>query len=166
MSVLRVGCEWRQIWKVEVIIAANVVANLIGAMKMSSRKSIPRAVRLMVYEKCNHRCAYCGCKLEYKDMQVDHIESVYKHDFEKYRYGNGKITEEKLNSIKNYMPACRACNFYKSTFSLEEFRENLSTTLYENLRKNFNYKLLQKYGLIREEIKPVEFYFERMEKEE
>ena len=126
---------------------------------MSSRKKISPKVRQMVYEKCNHRCAYCGCELDYKDMQVDHIESVYKHDFEKYRFGNAKLTEEELNSIENYMPACRACNFYKSTFSLEKFRENLTTKLYENLRKNFNYKLMCKYGIIKEDIKPIEFDF-------
>lgn len=133
---------------------------------MSSRKSIPKSVRLLVYKKCNCRCAYCGCNLEYKDMQVDHVEPVYKHDYEKHRsYSKSKtLTDEELNSIDNYMPACRACNFYKGTYSLETFRKNLSTMLYENLRKNFNYKLLCKYGLIREEIKPVEFYFERMEK--
>ena len=129
---------------------------------MSSRKKISSKVRQMVYEKCNHRCAYCGCELDYKDMQVDHIESVYKHDFEKYRFGTGKLTEEELNSIENYMPACRACNFYKSTFSLEKFRENLTTKLYENLRKNFNYKLMCKYGIIKEDLTPIEFYFERL----
>lgn len=133
---------------------------------MRSRKRIPKSVRLLVYEKCNCRCAYCGCKLEYKDMQVDHVESVYKHDYEKHHSYSKTLTDEEFNSIDNYMPACRACNFYKGTYSLETFRRNLSTMLYENLRKNFNYKLLCKYGLIKEEIKPVEFYFERMEKDE
>ena len=101
-----------------------------------SRKAISKATRLAVYDKCNHRCAYCGCELEYKDMQVDHIE------------------------------ACRACNFYKSTFTLEEFRKRLSTTLFNNLEKNFNYKLLKKYGLIKEDINPVKFYFEKLREEE
>lgn len=133
---------------------------------MSSRKSIPKSVRLLVYKKCNCRCAYCGCELEYKDMQVDHVEPVYKHDYEKHHSYSKTLTDEELNSIDNYMPACRACNFYKSTYSLETFRRNLSTMLYENLQKNFNYKLLRKYGLIREEIKPVEFYFERMEEDD
>ena len=40
-------------------------------------KAIPKKIRQQVYDKYNGRCAYCGCKLEYKDMQVDHIESVY-----------------------------------------------------------------------------------------
>lgn len=124
---------------------------------MSSRKKIPQKIRRSVYEKCNHRCAYCGCKLEYKDMQVDHIESVYKNtDIRKV------LSEDEINSEENLLPACRACNFYKSTFNLEEFRGNLSTKLYENLRKNYNYKLLVKYDLIEEKIKPVKFYFERM----
>ena len=44
---------------------------------MSAHKKIPKKIRLLVYEKCNHRCAYCGCELEYKDMQVDHVKSVF-----------------------------------------------------------------------------------------
>ena len=46
---------------------------------MSKHKAIPKRVRLEVYEKCNHRCAYCGCELEYKDMQVDHVKSIYSN---------------------------------------------------------------------------------------
>lgn len=38
-----------------------------------TRKPIPKDVRKQVYEKYNGHCAYCGCKLDYKDMQVDHV---------------------------------------------------------------------------------------------
>ena len=111
------------------------------------------------------QCAYCGCELEYKDMQVDHIEAVYLNEYNKER--NYKtLSDDELNDIENYLPACRACNFYKSTFTLEEFRKRLSTTLFNNLEKNFNYKLLKKYGLIKEDIKPVKFYFEKLREEE
>lgn len=78
-----------------------------------TRKPIPKDVRKQVYEKCNGHCAYCGCKLDYKDMQVDHVKSVF--------YYNG------TNDIDNLLPSCRMCNFYKSTFTLEEFRKNLET---------------------------------------
>lgn len=128
------------------------------------RKSIPKHIRQKVYKKYNGHCAYCGCEIEYKDMQVDHIVSVYANEYckmEDKKPISDILTDDELNNIENYMPACRQCNFYKSTFDLETFRERLSTTLYENLKNNFNYKLLIKYGLIKENIEPVVFYFEK-----
>ena len=74
----------------------------------------------------NYSNELCGCKLEYKDMQVDHVKSVF--------YYNG------TNDIDNLLPSCRMCNFYKSTFTLDEFRKNLET-LHERLRKPFIYRL-------------------------
>ena len=110
------------------------------------RKPIPKSVRLKVYEKYNGHCAYCGCELELKDMQVDHIESVYWY--------NG------ANDIENYNPACRMCNFYKSTMPIEDFRKQLGK-LTSRLEKTFIYRLAKKYGLIQEVEKPIKFYFEK-----
>ncbi len=111
-----------------------------------TRKPIPKKIREQVYKKYNGYCAYCGCKLEYKDMQVDHVISVYGNDG-----GNDK---------DNLLPSCRMCNFYKSTFPLEDFRKNLET-LHERLQKTFIYRLALKYGLIEEHKKDVVFYFEK-----
>lgn len=113
---------------------------------MSNRKSISKHTRLKVYQKYNGHCAYCGCTLELKDMQVDHIQSVYWY--------NG------ANDIENYNPACRMCNFYKSTMSVEDFREQLGKIL-SRLEKVFIFRLAKKYGLIREIKEPVIFYFEK-----
>ena len=113
---------------------------------MSERKAIPKKVRRKVYEKYNGHCAYCGCKLEYKDMQVDHVVAVYWH-------GGG-------NEVDNLMPACRMCNFYKSTFTLEKFRECLQT-MTERLEKDFTYRLAKKYGVVTEKKEPITFYFEK-----
>lgn len=44
----------------------------------------------------NHRCAYCGCELAYNDMQVDHIESVYRTDY----YSN---FEKQINNVETEM---------------------------------------------------------------
>lgn len=124
---------------------------------MSKHKAIPKRVRLEVYEKCNHRCAYCGCELEYKDMQIDHIKSIYSNmDYKQ------TMTEQEMYSIENLLPACRQCNFYKSVFTLEVFRERLQTTMIKNLRKNFGYRLAVKYGLVEEKMKPITFYFEKL----
>lgn len=116
---------------------------------LTNRKAIPKEVRLQVYHKYNCRCAYCGCWIAYKDMQVDHLESVYRAEL-----ANKPVDE----SIDNYMPACRACNFYKSSMSLEDFREMVST-LHERLEKLFIYRLAKKYGMVVEKPMP-RFYFE------
>ena len=123
---------------------------------MSTHKKIPKKTRLAVYEKCNHRCAYCGCDLKYEDMQVDHIKSVYANNDASHT-----MTEEEMYSEKNLLPACRH-NFYKSCGNLEAFRESLTSTLMRNLQKTFQYRLAIKYGLIQESIEPVQFYFEKI----
>ena len=66
------------------------------------------------------------------------------------------------NDLDNLMPTCRMCNFYKSTYSLDDFRKNLET-LHERLQKTFIYRLALKYGLIEEHKKKVNFYFENEE---
>lgn len=113
---------------------------------MSQRKSISKATRLKVYEKYNGRCAYCGCTLTLKEMQVDHIQSVYWYDG--------------ANDIENYNPACIMCNFYKSTMPIEDFRGQLGK-LTSRLEKTFIYRLAKKYGVIQEVEKPIVFYFEK-----
>lgn len=112
------------------------------------RKPIPKAVRMQVYEKYDGRCAYCGCKLEYKDMQVDHINPLYWH--------NGE------DSIENYNPACRMCNFYKSAYTVEKFREQIQT-IRDRLERNFIYRLAKKYGVVKESTEPIRFYFEKVD---
>lgn len=113
---------------------------------MSVRKAISKHIRKQVYEKYNGHCAYCGCELNYKDMQVDHISSVYWHDGE--------------NDIENYNPSCRMCNFYKSTYTVEKFRENLQT-LHERLEKNFIYRLAKKYGVVKEHAGELSFILKK-----
>lgn len=109
-------------------------------------------IRIKVFNKYGGRCAYCGCKLEIKDMQIDHINAKYLSEY----HGN-----EVDNSLDNLNPSCRQCNFYKSTYSVEEFRKRIENTLIPNLKKNFDYRLAKKYGLVSEVIeKPIKFYFE------
>lgn len=114
--------------------------------EQNKRKPISKQIRIQVYNKYFGRCAYCGCELEYKDMQVDHINPLYWH--------NGD------NDIENYNPSCRMCNFYKSTYTVEKFRERLQT-LHERLEKNFIYRLAKRYGIVKENTQPIKFYFEK-----
>ena len=115
---------------------------------MNKRKAISKSTRTSVYLMYNAHCAYCGTEIAYKDMQVDHVISVYGN--------NGS------NDIENLMPSCRMCNFYKGVFPLDDFRKRLET-LHERLKKPFIYRLALKYGLIEEHKKKVKFYFENEE---
>jgi 5-methylcytosine-specific restriction endonuclease McrA len=103
-----------------------------------------KSKREQIYNKYNGRCAYCGQKIEYKDMQVDHIRA---------KYLGGE------DSIDNYMPSCKACNFYKSTLDIESFKKRIET-IPERLNKIFIFTLAIKYGLIEIKDKKVKFLME------
>lgn len=118
--------------------------------KKHRRKSIPKKVRQKVYEKYDGHCAYCGKKIEYKDMQVDHIKS---------HYFDGS------DELENYNPSCRQCNFYKGTMSIEDFRVQL-TKLRERIQKVYIYRLSIAYGLIEEKENTIQFYFEKVSQHE
>lgn len=107
-------------------------------------KAIPRKVRQLVYEKYQGHCAYCGREIAYKDMQVDHIMAVLL---------NG------LDSLENLNPACRMCNYYKQTLSINGLRSKL-LHLRTCLHRSFDYRLALAYGLITENENKVTFYFE------
>ena len=113
-----------------------------------TRKTLSKKVRQEVYAKYNGHCAYCGKPIEYKDMQIDHLVSVYAHGG--------------TDDIDNLMPSCRACNYYKSTYPLEDFRKLLSTVV-ERLDRDFTYRIAKTYGIITENDNPIVFYFERVE---
>lgn len=115
-----------------------------------ARKKISKETRMKIYNKCGGRCAYCGRHIDYKEMQVDHVVSVY--------WRNG------TNEIENLLPACRMCNFYKSTFTIDGFRERVETVI-KRLEEVFIFRLARNYGII--EVRPgkVEFYFEKLMKE-
>lgn len=117
---------------------------------MGVRKRISASIRQKIYDKYKGHCAYCGQVISLREMQVDHIFSVRKSEFK------GVPVDD---SLENYMPACRACNFYKSTLSLEDFRNQIST-IHSRLEKGFIYKLARKYGMVEEKPMP-KFYFER-----
>lgn len=113
------------------------------------RKNLSKEVREKVFNKYDGHCAYCGCKLNsIKDMQVDHF----------IPFRNGGVDE-----ISNYMPACRQCNFYKDTFSIETFREYIETIPVKLLKRTFIFKLGAKYGFWSGERKTVKFYFEEID---
>ena len=105
-------------------------------------KGFSEKKRLEIYNKFDGRCAYCGYKIRYDEMVVDHIIPIAKG-------GDSKID--------NLFPSCRECNTCKFDLSLEEFREKI----YDFYGvEDFKYRILEKYY----DIIPknhYSFYFER-----
>jgi hypothetical protein len=121
-----------------------------------THKPIPKAVRQKVYEKYHGHCAYCGCELEYKDMQVDHVDSLWFNSWKK----KGTIQDD---SMDNLMPSCRMCNYYKGAGDIEMFRERLQNTLSNTCIDTFQARLAMKYGIIEYHPWNGKFYFEEEE---
>ena len=108
------------------------------------RKALSKEMRAQVYAMYGGRCAYCGREIDITEMQVDHVQAVYL---------GGE------DEMANYRPACRQCNFYKSTMSVEGLREQLSL-IPGRLEKLLTFRLALAHGLVRITGKPVKFYFE------
>ena len=110
----------------------------------SKRKSIPKTIRVQVWEKYNKHCAYCGRELAYKDMQVDHVKSIHL---------NGD------NNIENLMPSCRMCNYYKGAGGIEYLRKELKQ-VNKRVMKPFLNRLAIQYGMMELKEWNGKFYYE------
>lgn len=122
---------------------------------------IKKEIRQKVYEKCDGHCGYCGKEIEYKQMQVDHIKPLYRND--KVETLEVWGVERGTNEFENLMPSCSRCNKWKSTFSLEMFREQISNQITRLNRDSSNYRMAKDYGLIQETDKKVIFYYEKIQ---
>lgn len=117
-------------------------------------KTIPKKVRIAVYEKYGGHCAYCGKKVEYKDFQLDHI-------IPRRNWGN-RYTEAQIECFENYAPACRRCNHYKRAHTLNTFRKMIEEIPKKLFRDNYIYKVGLDYGLIESHEHKIKFYFEEV----
>ena len=126
------------------------------------RKPISKELRKKVYEKYDGHCAYCGCKLDYKDMQVDHVvafgQVYYSRDSKQVQQ---MIANDEINGAENLMPSCRQCNFYKGINNIDEFRTKIKDMLSRTCIDNFQARLAMKYGIIEYHSWDGKFYFEK-----
>lgn len=107
-----------------------------------------------IYSKTRGRCAYCGCDLRFEDMQVDHVVPL-----------NGWI-EKGSDTIDNMLPACRSCNHYKSTMTIETFRKMVENMPVALMRDSVTYRNAVRFGLVEPKPHKVVFYFERLRQPE
>lgn len=117
------------------------------------RRNISKEDRKKVYEKCNGHCAYCGCEITLKAMQVDHLIPMEFYDIYKAQGID-------LDTFDNYMPSCRPCNHYKNTFTLETFRSMLERQPEILLRDSATYRTAVRFGTVTPTPHKITFYFE------
>lgn len=116
-------------------------------MRQRVRRRLTKAERQAVYDKCKGHCAYCGCGLEYNDMQVDHAQPL--------RCGGA-------DTLNNMLPACRSCNHYKATLGVEDFRKYIEGIPKRLTRDSIPFAVGKRFGVVQEHNEPIIFYFERM----
>lgn len=118
-----------------------------------NRRSLSQYERQKVYEKYSGRCAYCGKKIEYKEMQVDHLIPLEGY------------TQNGTNDFENLMPACRRCNHYKRANTLEGWRKMIETIPQKLERDSYIYRVAMDYRLVEPMPHKIRFYFEKVGEE-
>jgi 5-methylcytosine-specific restriction endonuclease McrA len=115
--------------------------------------------REIVWLKCDKKCAYCGTEISLKQMQVDHIEPHW-HTLTEDQATRAKIVKGS-HDLDNLNPSCARCNKWKSTYSLEQFRKVVETSLNRLERDIPNFRLARDFGLIKIIPSKVIFFFEK-----
>lgn len=113
---------------------------------MEKRRRLTPAERRAVYDKMGGRCAYCGEQLNYEDMQVDHVVA---------------LRSEGEDDLANMLPACRSCNHYKRSNSLEGWRRILEAMPATLERDCYTYRQAVRFGMVKPTPKKITFCFER-----
>lgn len=83
-------------------------------------------------------------------MQVDHVVAF------------NLVNDDKTETMLNYLPACRSCNHYKSTLSVEGFRRMVERMPEVLARDSVTYKNAVRFGLVEPKPHKIEFYFEKL----
>lgn len=110
------------------------------------RRRLTKEQRQLVLNKMEGHCAYCGCEIDLQTMQVDHITPLRKGG---------------LDTLGNMWPACRSCNHYKHTLTVQQFRQEVEKAPNRLMRYDTTYRLAVRFGLLELKRKPVTFYFEK-----
>lgn len=117
------------------------------------RRKLTKTERKKVYAICGGRCAYCGAQITLDDMQVDHV--IPMSFSECYQ-----VQGFDLDTMDNYLPACRICNHYKSTLTIEKFRYSIERLPYALERDSSAFRRALRFGLVWNIGRKVQFYFE------
>ena len=115
--------------------------------------------RKQLREMFGGKCAYCGKPLG-KVFHADHVAPIYRGwtDASRPKRAGKDVAE-------NLFPACPRCNIRKATFSVEDFRDEISMQLKRLRRDSSAFNLAEDFGIISETGRPVVFWFEKYQEE-
>ena len=136
-------------YELETFLEENMAEEFIKSYMPVKRSRIDAETRRKVYEKCDGHCAYCGKEITIQEMQVDHVDSHYRHQGQ--------------DTMDNYLPSCRDCNGLKSDYLLEEFRNVLIPRCAKaSLASNSREARICKAYKLKWNKRKIVFYFEKL----
>lgn len=120
-------------------------------------------------EKTNGRCAYCGVSIV-GTSTIDHIIPKSIFDYRVfYKIGVPLFLSHldigQSEHEDNLFAACKFCNEHKGDLDIESFRRSIAASVKRLCKKNREYMIAKKFGLVKElSIPNIEFYFETISK--
>ena len=114
-----------------------------------------KRVREAAFKKTDGYCYLCGDEITIDNCHIDHKVPLMRN------YGLSKKETERLNHIDNLFPACRPCNLLKATFSIEDFRHQLSMQVKRGRKQSINFRTAERFKLITINQNPIKFWFRR-----
>jgi len=119
------------------------------------RRKLTQVERQTVYDKCSGHCAYCGKEIAVREMQADHVIPM---EFYEVYNAIGKD----IDRVWNMLPACRSCNNYKSTLTLEKFRTCIERWPTVLARGSVTYRNAVRFEMVTPNPHQIQFYFEKI----
>lgn len=126
--------------------------------KIKRHKPTPKQ-REVIYQKYDRHCAYCGCGITFGEMEIDHLIPIYHFETKP------ELQNKSPDTFDNLMPACRSCNRYKDAYDIETFRDVISSIIFKLRRDHKIFNIGERFGLIQTDEHPIEFYYEKYERE-
>lgn len=117
-------------------------------MTEKKRRVIKKDERVLIANKTNFCCGYCGIDLK-KKFHIDHMDAFAR---------TGSTCDE-----DNLMAACVPCNLFKSMLDLEQFRREISYQAERAFKYSVNFRMAFKFKQVRIKPTPIVFYFEKLE---
>ena len=103
------------------------------------------------------KCAFCGGELPEKGWHVEHVKPIFRGWKEE-----DKPAHAGTDTIDNMMPACKRCNLWKKTMTVEQFRGEIAAQPGRLTKYSAGFRLAIDYGIVEQTLEPIKFYFERV----